>query len=226
MEHARKMVIVPQELIEKIEERPAQKTNTLDTEMHRILMDKKLDDSTKWKLYNQVLQKFLHYAENTRKPIKLPILDTEMSTDEQRSSNALLDELVETFPKFYKPDARSLLKTMIRSNIIAWDSDGTIYVHNKPINGSNIVDVMHSIIRVRKTSTRPTGWQEVMTALKELNVPSKFIGSHDALRFLGRQDLITPIMTPSSPSTPLRERLRTRATPTLTSLDRWEPYTP
>jgi len=68
MEHAKKMIVVPQELIARLNNGGGEKTggssDSLDTEMHRILNDKRLDDNDKWKQYQQVLQRHLHFSAN------------------------------------------------------------------------------------------------------------------------------------------------------------------
>jgi len=62
MESAKKMVMVPPELLSRLEQRPPITSDGggsggLDDEMHNILNNKTLDDNTKWKLYQQVLQR-------------------------------------------------------------------------------------------------------------------------------------------------------------------------
>ena len=75
MEHVKKMVVVPQELIDRLNSnnvmtQPRQQSSAggLDTEMHRILNDKHLDDVEKWKQYQQVLRRFLHLTSQQRGP--------------------------------------------------------------------------------------------------------------------------------------------------------------
>ena len=61
--YARKMVVVPPELIARLEQNKstvgaaAVENNNLDAEMTRILNDKQLGDNEKCKLYQQVLQR-------------------------------------------------------------------------------------------------------------------------------------------------------------------------
>jgi len=80
MEHAKKMVVVPQELIERMREgEPTPPVGRgsgggLDAEMHRILNDKRLDDNEKWKQYQQILQRFLHASAAKRRGISIPIV--------------------------------------------------------------------------------------------------------------------------------------------------------
>jgi len=244
-------VVVPPELIARLEHNKsaagaaaAAENNNLDAEMTRILNDKQLDDSEKWKLYQQVLQRHLHMTAAKREPINLPIVDTEMGATQdrmQRTATALVDELVESFPKIYKSEARSLLRTMARrDDLVSWDSDGFVYVKNQKIPGSNIVDILHSIVRVRKVDPLPVGWHEVMQTLKEMRIPTTYICNEEALRFLGQEPGRTTasprsvMYSPSSASTPKRtpilQRLRPRPLNQGPSyipndLSSWEPFT-
>lgn len=154
MEHARKMVVVPHEVFERLQAKTAAATNeshqqtakrthpTLDDEMESIMNDKKLDDSEKWKLYNQVLQRFLNKASINRQPLNIPILDTTPdigmmmmrgeqyedigeevvrdNNEQQQRRNvdrvyqAQIEDIAETFTKTYRNDARQLLRFMSR----------------------------------------------------------------------------------------------------------------
>src|SRR5436190_2660251 len=111
LEYAKKMVIVPPELIARLEHNNNStqqvNSNSLDAEMQRILSDKRLADNDKWKLYQQVLQRNFHISATKRESINLPIVDTDMSLIQdkmQRTDAALVDETVESFLKIYKSE--------------------------------------------------------------------------------------------------------------------------
>lgn len=251
MEHAKKMVVVPQDFIERMREGTGGgggggvRPSSLDAEMHRILGDKRLDDTEKWKQYQQVLQRFLHFSAAKRQPVGLSIISEEAEGNAQRESATLLEEVVETFPKIYKTEARSLLRIMTRrGSPITWDANMAVYVNNEMIPDSNIVDIMHAIVRARRVDRLPTGWQQVMTVLKDMNVPKEYVSNPTALRFLGvgldkassPWGDTTASSTPLSPRrTPILERLRptaarrkiiTEEPDQESSFDSWEPFTP
>ncbi|XP_054259379.1 probable basic-leucine zipper transcription factor D [Macrosteles quadrilineatus] len=256
MEYAKKMVVVPQELIERLRNSGDNNNNnnnnnknnnndniksssnrfgddrgnSIDNEMHRILTDKTLSDYEKWKQYQQVLQRFLHFASVNRQPISIPIIET--STSSSSSAASLLqaasasspppgtvEEIVDTFSKTYKPDVRNLLRFIVREgSVINWDKDFAVYVRNEKIPDSNIVDILHCIVRVRMVDYMPAGWYEVMNALRDMNVPKEYINNSTALQYLGagyrslRGDVASaaassPIIS-SAPRTPMRDRLR------------------
>ena len=68
MNHTRRMVLVPETTMERLQQRQqiltppiTQQLKTLDTEMSDLLASKELDDEAKARLYNQVLQRYLTF---------------------------------------------------------------------------------------------------------------------------------------------------------------------
>ena len=66
MNHARRMVLVPENTLERLQQRQqiltppvTQTLKNLDSQTGDILESKQLDDEEKAKLYNQVLQRYL-----------------------------------------------------------------------------------------------------------------------------------------------------------------------
>lgn len=53
-----------------------------------------------------------------------------------------------------------------KKDSISWDNDGVVYIKGDKIPHSNIVDLLHDVIRVRK-STQPTGWGQLMHVCKK-----------------------------------------------------------
>lgn len=220
MEHSRKMVVVPQELLTRIQNNQQQHdtstyTGGLDDEMQRILNDKRsTDDGEKWKLYQQVLQRYLHVSTANRKPINLPIIETSnnqatIDDDEEEEGggggDSLDVEIIESLPYIYRVESRGLLRALRRrgKNVIRWNRNGVVYVHGELIPNSNIVDIIHNIVRARKTTHLPSGWIEVMRVLKDMNIPSTYIGNSNASDFLNRtrtptSDTVTLLHTPTS----------------------------
>ena len=76
MEHARKMILLPQESVKRLQatlgndkiksvQTPGSVTSRLDAEMKEILNTPTYkDEREKWTLYRQVLQRYLHFKEN------------------------------------------------------------------------------------------------------------------------------------------------------------------
>ena len=73
MNHTRRMILVPENTLERLQQRhqiltpPVTQTlKSLDSEMNDILSSKELDDEAKATLYNQVLQRYLTYYDQRK----------------------------------------------------------------------------------------------------------------------------------------------------------------
>lgn len=102
MESAKKMLLVEPGVLEKLK----QENNTisplsrLDKEMQNIL-NRKLDDREKWSLYLQTLQRYLHFTEEERKPLLLPLI-----TDATPTLTEIDNQLLSSYKKEEHDDKR------------------------------------------------------------------------------------------------------------------------
>lgn len=208
MENAKKMIIVSPEVLQRVQnmqqhqQQPSSTASVsklagdtvsgLDREMYRLLNDKNINDHDKWDQYNQVLQRYLHFASQKRKPIQLPIIDLSDDVDGGRSAKLIPqslvgnEEILDTFTKTYKKDVKNFLKAIDgKKDLISWDNDGVVYIEGDKIPHSNIIDLLHDVIRARK-STQPPGWKRLMHVLKEINIPNEFVTNPFSREYLVR----------------------------------------
>ena len=131
MNHTRRMVLVPENTLERLQQRqqiltpPVKQTLTkLDSEMTDLLSSKELDDDEKVKLYSQVLQRYLtfydqrkgkpfHVKISTPKATETPKTEeneqpTEEPAPEKSVSSVVEQEVMKSVPKIYKSVARQL----------------------------------------------------------------------------------------------------------------------
>lgn len=82
MENAKKMILIEPGLIEKLKQENKVNSNLsrLDIEMQNI-MNSKTEDRKKWMLYLQTLQRYLHFTEEDRQPLRLPIYSDTSNED-------------------------------------------------------------------------------------------------------------------------------------------------
>ena len=66
-----------------------------------------------------------------------------------------------------------------------------MYLKGRKVEGSHITDLMHRMVRKRKTVSDPEGYQELIQFMKDRNAPKEVIG-HD------------PVFT-TPPPTPVRK---------------------
>ena len=124
MNHARRMILVPENTLERLQQRHqiltppvTQALKNLDSQMSHILSNKQLDDEAKKALYNQVLQRYLTYYDQrigqplevkltTPKPVETPKPEEtseetskESTTEAETIPTAVEEEVMKSVPK-------------------------------------------------------------------------------------------------------------------------------
>ena len=197
MEHCKKLVLVPHETLDRLHEKPMSRTGTdvmgeLDTDMHKILLQK-AEDSEKWKLYHQALQRYLHFANEQRKPLSIQLPSIEENAQPEDKSNEvngqLLARLTSVIPKKFQNTATGLFQTLSseqNKTLLYWDHTGVVKINDTPIPQSNIIDLVSDAVRNRKTA-QAIGWQAFASTLKQLNVPMDLISNSQYKEFIRTQ---------------------------------------
>lgn len=204
MENTKKMMLVDASVIEKLKQKESAPQDTLtrlDEEMQNI-MNRKLNDREKWALYSQTLQRYFHFAEGERQPIKLPIItennnvvgfdktvddETVTKKDVTPYTPSVLFKLV---PKTYIKRGELLLENLLKSeDKITWDErSGVVTIKNEKIPNSNIVDLFQDTLRPLKRP-KPIGWQEFAKTLWEIGVPNACIGNPKTFEYINMLNL-------------------------------------
>lgn len=207
MEHTKKMMLVPPEFFNRMNEpkqmvqptisansqsmitqMPYTKSpmNDLDSEMNHILNKTNLDDREKWSQYYQILQRYFHQNKIQRQPVQLDIEETAIIP-----STIPVNEIIEAYPASIQKNAERLLNWIKRSNTnITWDDQGTVRINGITLNGSNITDIIGDLVRYRKTAISPTGIDTFMEALRVMNIPDELIGNRTRARQMRRGRIV------------------------------------
>ena len=189
MDHARKMALVDPRLLDALRSQPpptdtvGKIVQTLDEEMKTILDRKDLDDGIKVTLYNQVLQRYNGLVD---KRVKEPIRTISVNESTKGSKTNEEEEkedtpirrleatVLDTVPKSLQAKARRLMEHLKRN--VTWSERGELVHEGVPIAGSNAVDLVHDLLRKRKTDA-PTGWRSLAKQLRTVNIPMELIGN-------------------------------------------------
>jgi hypothetical protein len=165
----------------------------LDTEMNKILLQK-AEDSEKWKMYNQTLQRYLHFVNEQRKPLEISVTSvTDAPSNTFSASNddnaRLMSQLTAIVPQKFKHNATALFESLRSQQAkaqIKWDGTGSVNIQNTPLSHTNIVELISDATRNRKTA-QAVGWKEFATALKQLNTPLDLISNSEYKKFISSQ---------------------------------------
>ena len=157
MLHVRKMALVDPRLLKSLRENPTPLPDAIDTalrdldaEMTSILDGSDADESEKVRLYNQAL---LHYNDMTKARAAKPI-----------------PVVVEV----KKKEAAATTMPTTASVVEPADIVGTL--PSVAIRGSNAVDLVHDLLRNRKTPD-PVGWQQFANQMRAANIPMELVGN-------------------------------------------------
>ena len=177
MLHVRKMALVDPRLLKSLRENPTPLPDAIDTalrdldaEMTSILDRSDADESEKVRLYNQAL---LRYNDMTKARAAKPIPVVVAVKKEAAATTALVVEptdIVGTLPKTLQMKGRQLLSA------VTWNERGELIHKGVAIRGSNAVDLVHDLLRNRKTPD-PVGWQQFANQMRAANIPMKLVSN-------------------------------------------------
>ena len=198
MLHVRKMALVDPQLLKSLHENttpqpPVDKIlRDLDAEMTSILKSDAAV-SEKVPLYNQLL---LRYNEMTKMHAAIPTpvvvvksntvdnepvavmtsntVDNEPAAEVTAGQSTELVNIVATLPKTLQEKGRQLLGRLSK---VEWNERGELMHEGVAIPGSNAVDLVHDLIRNRKTARDPVGWHQFAKQTRSANIPLELVGN-------------------------------------------------
>lgn len=169
------MIVIDNDVFNRLKsgiDREAGTSSELDKEMKKI-MDSNQIDSEKWKSYQQVLQRYLHFTQNERKPVNIPIINNVGDETGEPGNN---EDVLEIIPKSLQKKAKILLHKLSGSDLISWDHYGTVTIKGEKLHSTNITDLVNETVRPRKQAEAHE-WQQFVDVLKKLNIPLELIGN-------------------------------------------------
>ena len=198
MLHVRKMALVDPRLLKSLRENTTPQPpvdnilRDLDAEMTSILKSD-ADVSEKVPLYNQLL---LRYNEMTKIHAAIPTpvvvmksntvdnepvavvksntVDNEPAAEVTAGQSTELVNIVATLPKTLQEKGRQLLGRLSK---VEWNERGELMHEGVAIPGSNAVDLVHDLIRNRKTARDPVGWHQFAKQTRSANIPLELVGN-------------------------------------------------
>lgn len=185
----------------------------LDNEMSSVLQSN-LSDKDKVDRYNQILQRYLMYYSKSLDPVTVQLKGDNANSKSEYLSSKVPEQVLRLIPATFRPKAAELLDRIKESENMSWTDNGQLVVGSRVIPNTNITDLISDVVRSRKTAKPPSGWQEFVIALKDLNIPEEVIGNKDRFRYMMSGTLESAennFTTP--PSTPRARLARGRGTP-------------
>jgi len=178
MNHTKKMILVPHDSVARLHDTPTSSPQTqmssLDTEMSYIMRKQYADDSEKWKKYNEVLQRYLFFANESRKPLEISLSVPE---GKKQTESSLRQQVMSVVPKTYKAQALRIFDYLSQhGSTVTWDSTGAVTLNGAPVPHSNILELISDLTRFRR-HFEPIGVTTFTQALAQMNIPLDLIGN-------------------------------------------------
>lgn len=217
------MILIPQETMERLE---SQKTSTtvptdpagrLDQEMRSILVQEDKTDREKWKLYRQVLHRYLFFTGESRKPLQFNVRSVanegaleQTASDSEGPAQPPTEDIVVSVPQKYQKKAELLLKHLLQNSDgkLSWNREGQVFIDGTTIEGANIVDLVNDVVRERKNVVA-VGRQPFANFLHKVHTPLEYIGN-PAFQKANNTPRFSQPMRPLRPITPAQRLRRER----------------
>lgn len=174
MEYSKKFALVPLDRMQEFEE---DHLSELDSQIQNILK-KKVRDDEKVKLYNQLLQKYVTFPNVNA--VKLVVPEPKIDQENEKLEVVEPDlevadpkvDILSTVPVKFKKIAKNIT-SFLQQNYITWNEKQEVFIDNKVVPGSNIIQMINFLLRKRKR--RPKAFDKFQEELRRLKFPEEFV---------------------------------------------------
>ena len=189
--HSKRMVLIPEEVVSLLRERQEETVSpitrnlvSLKEEMGDILERQDLRPDEKAKLYGQAFQRYQNvHDQKQAKPISVQLVPPTVKSDctsamkrDVKPSDQVSMEIVQSLPKTLKNRAELLLQKLKQhGEVVNWNDRGELVYNGKEVRGSNMLDLVNDILRNRRKTSTPQGWEYFARGLAHMNIPNELI---------------------------------------------------
>ena len=199
MKHAQKVALVPYEQVENnydetraspnqpLSQNPLprdilkESLSSLDQKMADVLKNTSLSIEEKVMKYNTVLEEYLLFAdkyyerENPTRPVQNREEIEMDTTPSNKTMDAVEGLIMTTLSRTYRQNAEVMLKHL-RNSGTSWNKQGVVTHNGQIIEGSNINDLVHFVLRHRKKyPQQPAGLEQFKHILSTTNLPQDLV---------------------------------------------------
>ena len=215
MKHSQKMALVPFDqvmTISKTDEAIPSTSNesskvprdilkdkivSLDDRMRSILEDTSLTANQKVLQYNAALDEYLLFSEKIHNQGRAPKQQKQYESDSEEEKDIVRESLINTLPQSYQKNGELILDYLKRAGT-SWNSIGTLLDNGEPVQGTNIVDLVHFLLRRKRKKVSPP---EGLAAFRQLLTKANLLKN---LLHLTKDPSIQPSHhSPSPPTSPV-----------------------
>ena len=190
MEHAKKMILVEPRVLEGLSRKaPVEEATHRDLKETTQRMDDVLDSDAeaydKANAYQQALWGFLkrfeQYKDRPLGKVQLtsagkPISSTSPS-ESLEDESGVVREVIASVPISLRNKAGRLLQRLKSNPQVKWNELGELEYDGRVIKQSNLTDLVNDVLRKRRQTPDPLGWDVFADALRQVNVAQDLIGN-------------------------------------------------
>jgi hypothetical protein len=168
MEHAKKMLLVSPDVLQKIgasdhtHNVPKPSASSIDNELKKLLADDTITVDEKWAKVQQGMLRYLRQVDKDREPLKISLVEDSSKDDKLFKSKPgisyadipLKRQIVQSLgaSKALGNKAANFVEHVFNNNGFRWNDRGIVSINGHEIPGSNIVDITNDLLRQRTTS--------------------------------------------------------------------------
>ena len=177
MEHAKKMILVEPRVLQNLQTGPPVKDATSHSlkEMDRTMQDVLESDKNvhdKADAYQQALWSYLNrfeqYKDRPLGKVQLVTQESKPTSVVDREVNSVEQDVIQSVPKSMKNKAERLLQRLKDHPDVKWNSLGEFEYQGQIIKNSNLTDLVNDVLRKRKRSVAPLGWETFANVLQRI----------------------------------------------------------
>ena len=217
MQYTNKMVLVPEEVANRWMNTPRpvsrvipepttiQGMSRAQEDMQVNLDRHDIPEDVRTKMYEQSLGRFLNYFDQYKDDTQItPKTSIKNLVTNKKKKNEEVQEEPEEEEKEKDDTSRMILSLMPRglrsktqdllhfmekhADVLSWNERGELVHKGTVLPRTNIVDLVHDVVRHRRSHTNPPlGWKMFSHGLHDVNVPRELIGNQDRWAFMQGQ---------------------------------------
>ncbi|GFQ65417.1 uncharacterized protein TNCT_90221 [Trichonephila clavata] len=215
---SRRMALVPEsQMTSFFTKAPEMGVNDIESQIVNLLHESKYSDDAKAKLLSQLLLKYQRAINEPKPPLRVTIEDSKEQVQEESKRNTIEDPILRdiilsvpaNFQKFIPPIVEKL-----NTRSYDWNKYGELTKDSEIIKNTNVIDLFSYLMRYVKKGHEPNGFSVFWRAIKEIKIPTRWIGNQKLVEMLGDDTILDEVRkeytfeTSERVNTPKRKKKR------------------
>lgn len=216
MDHTRKMVLIPEQILNDLKRKQSASYSpvkneiyNLESEMEDVMKRTELSAAERLQLFSELQGRYLKLV---KKPDPTPVTIVQppsaLTPDVSHKPSMTVENgdhieqmIVNSAPARLKSKAQAIVEILKRNpQILSWNDAGQMVYNNKVYEGSNITDLVNDLLVVRK-KYKPIGLESFLEGLKRINLPLTNVSNNS------RRVAIEQLNTQGMPTMTTKRRL-------------------